>query len=156
MESLPLGGIITLAVLIPNMLAVVFPPKIRLAYVLQPNDKRFQIMTVVERIGQVGSFVIPFFYRLNLEGAIDAVAVAVMFGALILYYTGWVRYIISGRAEALLYRSLLRIPIPMAVMPVIYFLAAAVLLDSVWLFLASIALGAGHLTVSWLRSRSIK
>lgn len=79
-----------------------------------------------------------------------------MIGALILYYAGWIRYIILGRAEVLLYRSLLSIPLPMAVMPVIYFLAAAVLLDSVWLLLAAIALGAGHLTASWLHSRSIE
>ncbi|NIN93243.1 hypothetical protein GTO36_09775 [bacterium] len=156
MEAFPLGGIISLAVLLPNILALFFPPTIRLANVPQPSDKLLQIMTVVERIGQVGSLVIPFFYRLSLARAKDAVALAVMIGALILYYTGWVRYIILGRDEALFYRSLLRIPLPMAVMPVIYFLAAAVLLDSVWLLLASIALGAGHLTVSWLHSRRIE
>jgi hypothetical protein len=156
MEEFPLGGIITLAVLLPNILAVFFPPVIRLANVPQPNHKRMQIMTVVERIGQVGSYVIPFFYRLSLAGAADAVALVVMIGALILYYAGWVRYIILGRDEALFYRSLLSIPLPMAVMPVIYFLAAAVLLDSVWLLLASISLGTGHLTVSWLHSRSIE
>jgi hypothetical protein len=156
MEAFPFGGIIALAVLVPNILTVFFPPTIRLANVSQPKDKRLQIMTVVERIGQVGSFVIPFFYRLSLAGPKDAAALAVMIGALILYYAGWVRFIIQGRAEALFYRSLLGIPLPMAVMPVIYFLAAAVLLDSVWLLLAAIALGAGHLTISWLHSRSIE
>lgn len=135
---------------------MLFPPTIRLANVPQPNDRRLQMMTIVERVGQVGSFVIPFFYRLGLVGPTDAVALAVMIGALILYYAGWVRYIVLGRAEALLYRSLLSVPLPIAVMPVIYFLAAADLLDSVWLLLAAVALGVGHLTVSWLRSRSIE
>ena len=155
METIPLGGVIALAVLLPNVLAVFLPPTIRLVSDPQPSGKRMRIMTVVERIGQVGSFVIPFFYRLRLAGAKDAVALAFMIGTLILYYVGWVRYIVLGRAEVLFYRPLFGIPLPMAVMPVIYFLAASVLLDSVWLLLASVALGAGHLTISWLHSRSI-
>ncbi len=156
MGAFPLGGIITLAVLLPNLLAVFFPPTTRLADVPQPNDTRLQIMTVVERIGQVGSFVIPFFYQLNLTNAIETVSLAIMVGALVLYYAGWIRYLVLGWAEELFYRSLLGIPLPMAVTPVIYFLSASVLLGSAWLMLAAVALGVGHITVSWLHSRSVE
>jgi hypothetical protein len=156
MEAFPLGGIITLAVLLPNILAVFFPPTIRLKNVTQSNNKRLQIMTVVERIGQVGSWVIPFFYQLALASVIDAVALAIMIGALALYYAGWIRYLVLGRAEELFYSSLLSIPLPMAVMPVIYFLSASVLLGSIWLMLAAVLLGVGHISVSWLHSGSVE
>lgn len=156
MKAFPLGGIITLLVLLPNLLAMFFPPSTRLADDPQPNRSRLQIMTVVERIGQAGSFVIPFFYRVTLTSSIQAIALAIMVGALALYYAGWVRYLVQGRAEVLFYRSLLGIPLPMAIMPVIYFLAASALLGSVWLLLAAVLLGVGHITVTWLQSRRIK
>jgi hypothetical protein len=113
-------------------------------------------MTVVERIGQVGSWVIPFFYQLTLASVIDAVAFAIMIGALALYYAGWIRYLVLRRTEELFYSSLLGIPLPMAVMPVIYFLSASVLLGSIWLMLAAIMLGVGHISVTWLHSGSIE
>jgi hypothetical protein len=113
-------------------------------------------MTGVERIGQVGCFVIPFFYRLPQASDRNAVALAIMIGALALYYAGWVRYLVLGRAEEWFYRSLLGIPSPMAVMPVIHFLSASVLLGSVWLVLAAVMLGVGHISVTRLHSRSIE
>src|SRR5512136_2285973 len=100
MNAFPLGGVITLLILLPNLLAVFFPPSTKLADNPRPNDTRLQIMTVVERIGQVGSFVIPFFYRVTLANAIQAIALVIMIGALALYYAGWVRYLAQGRAEA--------------------------------------------------------
>ena len=156
MDAFPLGGIITLMVLLPNLLAAFFPPTTKLTDDPQPDDPRLQIMTVIERIGQVGSYVIPFFYPLTLASVMDAVALAIMIGALALYYTGWIRYLVLGRAEELFYRSLLGIPLPMTVMPVIYFLSASVLLGSVWLMLAAGMLGMGHIFVTWLHFRSIE
>jgi hypothetical protein len=148
MDSFPLGGIITLMVLLPNLLAVFFPPTVKLIDDQQQNDTLLQIMTVVERIGQAGSFVIPFFYRLSLDSVMDAVALTIMICTLALYYAGWIRYLVLGREEALFNRSLLGIPLPMAVMPVIYFLSASVLLGSVWLMLAAVMLGVGHISVT--------
>jgi hypothetical protein len=154
MDSFPLGGIITLMVLLPNLLAVFFPPTVKLTDDQQPNDTLLQIMTVVERIGQAGSFVIPFFYRLSLDSVMNAVALTIMICTLALYYATWIRYLVLGREEALFNRSLLGIPLPMAVMPVIYFLSASVLLGSVWLMLAAVMLGVGHISVTWLHSRN--
>jgi hypothetical protein len=151
-----LGGIITLLVLLPNLLAVFFPPADWLTTDPQPDPTRLKIMTVLERTGQIGSFTIPFFYRLSLTTTAQAAALAVMVGALALYYAGWIRYLHRGLGEAWFYRPLLGIPIPMAVMPVIYFLAASVLLGSGWLTLAAAVLGVGHISVTWLNSQGIE
>jgi hypothetical protein len=121
----------------------------------QLNNTGLKIMTVVERIGQVSSFVIPFFYRLTLESVMDVVVSVIMFGVLVLYYAGWARYLVLGRAEELFFRSMLGIPLPMAVLIVVYFLSASILLDSAWLALATMILGVGHVSVTWLHSRRI-
>lgn len=135
-------------VLLPNLAAVFFPLRKQLEKSGKPDPKRLQLFTVLERIGQAGCFILPFFYRVSFSGVKEYLALGVMAAALAVYYSGWVRYIMRGRAEALFYKPLLGIPLPMAVMPVLYFLAAALLLGSFWLLLAAILLGVGHIQVT--------
>lgn len=135
-------------VLLPNLAAVFFPPRKQLEKSGKPDPKQLRLFTVLERIGQAACFVLPFFYRLAFSSVKRGIALAVMALVLAVYYAGWVRYLVLGLDEALFYRPLLGIPLPMAVMPVLYFLAAALLLGSFWLLLAAILLGVGHIQVT--------
>jgi hypothetical protein len=155
MAMFPLGGIVALAVLLPNLLAVIYPPTARLTDNPPSASTRLQILTIIERIGQAGCFIVPFFYRLP-PVAVGVIPLAVMLVCLVLYYAGWMRYLVRGRAEAWFYRPLLGIPLPMVFMPVLYFLAASAYLGSIWLALAALVLGVGHISVSWLQGRKIK
>ncbi|HEX9018825.1 MAG TPA: hypothetical protein VF806_06545 [Anaerolineaceae bacterium] len=117
----------------------------------------FRIMEAVERIGQLSVIVIPFFYRLPLlrQASVDALAVMVL--AIGFYYSGWVRYATKGHRFVLLFAPFLGIPLPMAISPVIYFLAAAIFLRAWPLVIAAVVLGIGHLYISqaeWNRCRS--
>ena len=105
-------------------------------------------MGVLERTGQVASFVIPFFHEVRIESSQEAAGLAGMMLALGLYYLGWARYVLQGRAYRLLYAPLLGIPLPMALAPVAYFLLASVVLRSPLLALAAVVLGVGHFYVS--------
>ncbi len=67
---------------------------------------------------------------------------------LILYYAVWIRYFVSGREIALLNRTFLFIPMPLAVFPVLYFLCAAVWLHNLPAVILMTIFGAAHLTVS--------
>ena len=67
---------------------------------------------------------------------------------LILYNAVWLRYFIGGRKVALLSRSFLLVPMPLAVFPVLYFLCAAVWLHNLPAVLLMMIFGAAHLTVS--------
>ena len=71
---------------------------------------------------------------------------AVLF--LILYYAVWIRYFACGREVALLNRSFLFVPMPLAVFPVLYFLCAAVWLHNFPAVILMTVFGAAHLTVS--------
>ena len=155
MEAIPLGGIITIAILLPNLLVVLFPPNLKLANVPVRVGSLSQVMNIFERVGQIGSFTIPFFYQLKCSTILDTTMLIIMSGALVLYYTGWTRYLVKGRTEGLFYKSMFGIPLPMAIMPVVYFISASVLLSSGWLLISAILLGAGHITVSWQNSCSI-
>ena len=152
---MPLGGLITLAILLPNLLMLILPPR-EVPPELERKDNRLRMMEIVERVGQAGAFLIPFFYPLPVlrEASVDALAVMAL--ALGFYYSGWVRYASKGHRFLLLYAPFLGVPLPMAAAPVVYFAAAAVFIGSWPLAGAVILLAAGHLYVSyseWNRCR---
>ncbi len=144
---MPLGGLITLLILLPNLLMLALPPT-----AVPPEKGRLaglpRVMGWVERAGQAGSFVIPFFYQLPALRGASVDALAVMALALLFYYIGWLRYALKGHRFVLLFAPLLRIPLPLAVSPVIYFGAAAVYLRSWPLAAAAALLAVGHLYIS--------
>ena len=67
---------------------------------------------------------------------------------LVLYYAVWLRYFMGGREIALLSRSYLFVPMPLAVFPVLYFLCAAIWLHNLPAAIIMVIFGAAHLTVS--------
>ena len=67
---------------------------------------------------------------------------------LILYYAVWLRYFMGGREIALLSRSFLFVPMPLAVFPVLYFLCAAIWLKNLPAAIIMVIFGAAHLAVS--------
>ncbi len=153
---MPLGGLITLAVLLPNLLALTLPPDAVPPRAGKKNG-RVRVMEVIERAGQVGSFLIPFFYPLPALRVASVDALAVMALALVFYYIGWARYTLKGHRFVLLFAPLLGVPLPMAISPVIYFAAAAVFLSSWPLAVAVLLLAAGHLYISqseWKRCQN--
>lgn len=67
---------------------------------------------------------------------------------LVLYYAVWLRYFMGGREIALLSRSYLFVPMPLAVFPVLYFLCAAIWLHNLPTAIIMVIFGAAHLAVS--------
>ena len=146
-----MGWLIPLLVLLPNVLMVWFPPTEK------PEDASGVNwwLEALERLGQASVFVIPCFYRIRFQNTITTVILAVMSLALGCYYLCWWRYVQQGHRYALLFAPLWRIPLPMAVMPVIYFGAGAALLHSWPLAAATVVFASGHLAVSEHERRRI-
>jgi hypothetical protein len=147
-----LGGTVTILILLPNLLVIFFPP----VNIPAENGEKSLFLKgieILERIGQAGCFLTPFFYPLLVRDQQAVAGLAIMAGALAFYYAGWARYMLKGRSFNLLFRPLVGIPLPMAVSPVIYFLAAAAFLQSWVLAAASCVLACGHITVSYFEWR---
>jgi hypothetical protein len=152
---MPLGGLVALAILLPNLVYWFLPPREQPAQPLR-KDTLFRLMEGLERVGQVGVFLLPFFYSLPplREASVDALA----FMALAWAFTvsAWVRYASKGHRHVLLYAPFLGVPLPLAVGPVIYFFSAAVFLRSWPVAVAAVIFATGHLMVSaaeWNRAR---
>jgi len=109
-------------------------------------------LAVLERVGQVGVFLSPIFYPIHFTSTLDIAALFGMAVTLGLYYACWTRYFLAGRDRKLLVKSILGIPIPMAIAPVLYFLFAAGILRSPILAVAALVFAAGHVPIT-LRQR---
>lgn len=152
---MPLGFLVSVAVALPNISFMLRPP---ISLPTTPMDNggiTHRVMEVMEKIGQVSSFGIPIFCRIHVQNKPEIAAFVVMLACLAFYYIGWVRYFIKNRNYAQLFCPLLGIPLPMAISPVLFFLSASVVLHSIYLAVASIVFGIGHLYISSLeRQRS--
>jgi hypothetical protein len=137
----------------PNVFWLIFPPPANSCAVTVSGRSNGKLMEMLEGAGRIAVCVVPFFYHIETEGSLTVVALAVVGAALSIYYAGWIRFFLKGRAYRLLYIPLLGLPVPMAVSPVVFFLAASIPLRSVLLLASAVALGIGHISLSWLEYR---
>jgi hypothetical protein len=145
-----IGWIVTVLLLLPNAFFLVLSPQNIPPETDGNRQFKVQVLETVEKLGQVGCFVLPFFYSFYTQTAFDLIFLGLFCLLMGFYYAGWVRYILQGRLFRSLYTPMAGIPLPMAVAPVLAILAAAVNFHAWPLALAALILGAGHIPVSWL------
>jgi hypothetical protein len=145
MHLYPASLLISAAVLIPNLIFLALPPRN-----IEKHGKSSGsfLFTILERVGQASSFVLPVFFPFSFSGILATSAWIAMGLTLAFYYAGWARYLFRGRNYALLFMPTAGIPVPMAVSPVLYFLVSSVVLGSIYQAIAAVVLGIGHITIS--------
>jgi hypothetical protein len=120
------------------------PPKRQVA-----RGGLYHRMELVERIGQISTFVVPIWFKFELVGALNWAMFGVMGVALVFYYAGWIRFVRSGSRYRNMFAPLLGVPIPMTIAPIVYFSAAAVGMRSWQLGVAVAVMAVGTVYVSW-------
>ena len=106
------------------------------------------VLEIVENIARVAVMLIPFCYALDIH---KKFAMPVMIGmvlALIVYYACWIRYFAGGRTTALFAAPFWGIPLPMAVLPIVFLSLSSYLMNSWLMFGASVLFGIAHIWVS--------
>ena len=138
-----------------GLVLFVLPMLINLAYVMFPPAEEAKadgaVPRWVEGIEQISRIAYLFAVTLlvsreNLSFRSVCFSLAAVF--LVLYYAVWLRYFMGGREIALLSRSFLFVPMPLAVFPVLYYLCAAIWLHNLPAAIIMVIFGAAHLTVS--------
>jgi len=99
-------------------------------------------------------FALPFVLSPRVGTPVALVCLAIAGAAAVLYYVGWARFLIRGRTPLLLFASLGRVPVPLAVAPVIYFLACAAIARSLVYALVVLPFGAAHILLSLKRAHT--
>ncbi len=140
----PLSLSIPAAVLVPNLLYLLYPP----VNAEQGAAADPPLFTILERVGQACCFLMPIFFPLSFSGPLVVSAWIALALSLGLYYAGWIRYMRGGRDFSLLFRPMFGIPIPMAVFPVACFLLESIVMRSILPAVAALVLGVGHITIT--------
>jgi ABC-type transport system involved in cytochrome c biogenesis permease subunit len=111
------------------------------------------ILTAVERLGQLGSFLSPLFFPLVLRGNRGILLSLVMAMSMVVYYIGWTRYFGNGREYRLLFERVFSMPLPMALCPMIFLCCVALAERSLVVGACVVLLAAGHLPLSIMEKR---
>lgn len=139
------GALIPLLIMLPNVIWMLAPKGDGSEPVAEPLW-----LTIMENIGRFATLIVPFFYSLDAHKKFSLPVMIAMGLALAGYYGGWIRYFVGGRAPALLGASLLGIPLPMAVLPIAFFILSSYLMGSWWMFGAALLFGVAHIWISAL------
>lgn len=142
-----LGLAVSLAVLLPNLLLLVLPPRAPL-----PDARIPALLQGTERLGQALCLTVP---AITVAGQVSPVWILPLLTAVIGYWLLWVRYAVQRTPQAL-FGPVWRVPVPMAVLPVAAFLCAALLLGNPWIGAAALVLGCGHIPASLRRARALR
>ena len=148
MNFYPQNFWIPLLVMLPNIIFALFPPSDTPVEPKRPSY--WKIVIFFERIGQVGIVVLPFFWKLRIDRIINSYPLIIMTLCTILYYYCWVRYLKNGRKFHMLYEKFFIVLIPLAILPVIYYFAASIALNSWVLAFFTIILGIGHIPEGYM------
>ncbi len=137
----PLGALLAVGVLAPNVLLSVFPPRTPL-----PASTALRVLRIVESTGQALCMAVPV---LTVAGPVAWWWAVPAASALAVYYGLWARYLVR-RTPWSLYQPLVGVPVPMAIAPVLVFLAGAAWLSNPWIAGAALVLAAGHIPAALL------
>lgn len=159
MKNMHLGfsyvGLIFLAMLIiPNLFWTKHQPKDYEKYVENEN----KILLMLERIGEaLVSVLCLIFSDFNFRQITPwSIFLFLAFALMILYEAYWIRYFRSDKTMADFYRSLLGVPVAGATLPVAAFALLAVYGKNIFLWVAVMILGIGHIGIHLNHQKEIK
>ncbi|PVW06347.1 hypothetical protein DEA06_02105 [Microbacterium sp. Gd 4-13] len=143
----PIGLLVAILVFAPSLLLLWLPPRDGL-----PSARLPVPLTVTERAGQALCLTVPAITEAGPPRWLWMVAVS---AGLIAYYTLWARYLVQGRRSVALYGRVWKVPVPMAILPVVVFLATGAWLENPWISASALVLAAGHIPASLILARAV-
>lgn len=145
--------IIPMALLMPNILFMKFKPT-NVPRKKADQNKSKRLFEVFERIGQAGIYIMPLFYKMNISNTESGIYLLIMGALLLIYYGCWIRYFVKHRDFRMLFERLWMIPLPMAIIPILYMIVASKVLNSHLLLIATLIFSVGHLPLSYMHYKS--
>ncbi len=147
------GLIYLLMLYVPNIIWSKHLPKDYEQYVR--NENKF--LLVLERVGEVLVTVIALvFIDFNINGiSLWSLFLLISFLLMVLYEIYWIRYFRSEKTMSDMYSSILGIPLAGATLPVLAFLLLGIYGKNLWLIIAIIILGIGHIGIHWQHKKEI-
>ncbi len=140
-----IGLVIFALPMVPNLLFFLLPPKGE----QEQAKEGGKLIGMLENVGRIAYLLLIIFVLSGKEITLLSPVTIAMLIFLFLYYMLWLRYFLANRETSLLGKSFLKIPVPMAVFPVSYFVLAAFWLGNLPALAAALLFGIAHLVNSY-------
>ena len=149
-----IGLIFQLMLYIPNIMWSKNLPKDYDLYVKGEN----KILLFFERIGEISVSILTIIFTDFNINKISYWSLILLFSfiLMVLYEIYWIRYFKSDRTMKDMYSSILGIPVAGATLPVLSFLLLGIYGKNVFLILAVVILGVGHIGIHLNHKKEIK
>lgn len=148
-----IGLIYLIMLMLPNLIWTKHQPKGYEKYVKNEN----KVLAALERIGEVAvSAIVLIFTDFNLKPWSNwSWWLVASFALMVLYEIYWIRYFRSEKTMQDFYRDLWGIPLAGATLPVAAFMLLAIYGKNIFLAVAVLVLGVGHIGIHWMHQREI-
>ena len=147
-----IGCLFLLMLFIPNILWSQNKPIGYEQYVQNEN----KILVFLERIGEIAVTCLALIDDLYIKAFTSwSVFLLLAFFFMLLYEMYWLRYFKSERTMHDFYSSFLQIPVAGATLPVLAFLCLGIYSQNLYLVLATIILGIGHISLHYQHQREL-
>lgn len=148
------GLIYLLMLFVPNIIWTRYVPK---GYEeISKNENK--ILLVFEKAGQVlvtCTVLIFSDFNITMQG-VWSLWLLLSFLLMVLYDVVWVSYFKGNHTLKNFYKSFLKIPVPLATLPVSAFLLLGIYGRVIWLIIATIILGIGHIGIHLMHKNEIE
>ena len=117
-----------------------------------------KVLSVLEKAGQVGVTCIALIFSdFNInEWELWNLWLLAAFAVMVLYELWWLRYFKSSRSLEVFYSSFCGVPVAGATLPVIAFFLLGIYGKVIWMLIAVVVLGIGHIGIHWQHLRDIR
>ena len=149
-----IGLIYLLMLYIPNIVWSKNIPKDYEKYASNEN----KILLILERVGEVlSTIIVLIFDDFNINRiSYWSIILLVSFLFMVLYEIYWIRYFKSDKTMKDMYSSILGIPVAGATLPVLSFFLLGLYGKNIFLILATIILGIGHIGIHLNHKKEIE
>lgn len=141
-----IGLIYLLMLFIPNIIWAKNQPRDYEKYA----EKENRVLQIIERTGEVLCTCVVIISAVDIRfHSVWSIWLLVSFLLMILYEIYWIRYFRSDKNMSDFYRSICKIPLAGATLPVAAFLLLGVYEKNIFLIVSAIILGIGHIGIHW-------
>ena len=143
------GLLLLIMLFVPNIIWTKFQPRGYEEY--SQNESR--VLLALERIGQVSVVIFALFSGARLGFSLLLI---IAFILMALYEMAWLRYFKSNHEMKDFYDDFLKIPLPLATLPVLAFFLLGVYANNIFLIVSSLILGIGHIGIHYNHKKEIE
>jgi hypothetical protein len=152
MEFSAYSLLVIILILLPNLFFVIFPPR-NLPAQLRDGGT---LINILEHGGRMAFFGLFLFTSANTQAFQLSPFLALTIFFLLCYFALWIRYFLSQRDFRLLMNSVCRIPVPMAVFPILALLFAALWLKAYFSIPLLACFAIGHIKNSLITEKQLR